>query len=301
MKTFSHFHTTDYKHFNVSQANAFKGSVVTYRGANPHRDRVFAHNVQEHIAFVERFQKRTRPPTHLLSNRPRKRRRITHIKGIGLTKPGKYLSMSRRRKRYYGRKRYGGASSIARKALSKVRKLERKQEVKFHSIVVTTIANVSTTGDVRSLALIAQGDSRTSRDGNKISPFFLSMRINWIGAVASTADVYRTIIFRDMRQASTVVPTVLTVLSSGTPLSQVNVATHGRWKILYDRTFTSINDAALRAQFSDVIRIKLNKRMGFRGAATTDINENGLFMINITNLAANLPSVVFSSRMFFND
>jgi len=190
---------------------------------------------------------------------------------------------------------------MAKKALSKVRKLERKQEVKSFDITLTTIVDVSTVGDVRNLALITQGDARVERDGNSIAPFFLKIRYHWFGVAADTFGVFRTIIFRDKRQIDTTVPAVLDVLTQGHPLSQTNYTHRNRFKILFDQTFTNANDAAIIQNYSGVINIKLNLKMAWSGAATTAINQNGLYMINITNLAAAQPDFLFTSRLFFND
>ncbi len=212
----------------------------------------------------------------------------------------KYPYMSKRR---YSRKRgrYGNASSIARKALSKVRKLEKKQEVKMFDINLTTIVTIGTAGDIRSLALIAQGDGRDARDGNAISPFFLNLKYQWQGVAASTLDMYRTLIVRDLRQIASTVPAVLDVLQEAHPLSQLRFDTRKRFKILYDMTYTAPNDATVALSYSASVKMQLKKTMTFSGAASTTIETNGLFMINLSNLAANQPQFRFTSRTFYND
>ncbi len=210
--------------------------------------------------------------------------------------------MSRRYKRGYKRKRYGSSSySIAKKALSKVRKLEKKQEVKFISMPLTTIAAVPIAGDVRSISSIAQGDLVSTRDGDKISPFFFSLRYHWSGTAAAVDGVYRTIIFVDKRQVVSTIPTVAAVLEQTSPFSQYNGQNRGRFKILYDQVFTGTNDVALQQNFTGVISRKMSGNMMYTGAAATSWTQNGLFMINITNLAANQPAFLFTFRLYFND
>ncbi len=206
-----------------------------------------------------------------------------------------------RRRSGNGKRRKTSATTMARKALSISRKLQRKQEVKAFSHPLTTIASVANTGDIRSLALIAQGDLVSQRDGNKISPFFLKLRLNWLGLAADTVGIFRTIIFRDKDQIASNVPTVLDVLEENNALSQINLVSRHRWKILYDRTWTQSNVADLRLNYVDIIGLKLTLGMSFIGAANTGISENGLFMLNITNIAANLPSFTFTGRLFYND
>ncbi len=206
----------------------------------------------------------------------------------------------RKRKRTVGVGR-GVSLSIAKKAMARVRKLERKSEVKYFDIGVTTIANVGTGGDVRSLAAIAQGDGVSDRDGNMVSPFFLDVMYQWSGVAAAVSELYRTIIFRDRQQIDSTTPTVLTVLTSGSPLAQFVGVNRKRWKILYDVTYSSPEDGAIQLSFVGHARLKLSLKMGHSGGVSNDVNLNGLYMINITNLGASQPSVIFSSRMFYND
>ncbi len=206
------------------------------------------------------------------------------------------MSFHRRRKRR--KKGSHTAYHLASKAMTGVRRLERKQEVKFHDIVPTTIATIAAAGDVRSLALIAAGDARANRDGNFISPFFLSMRFHWIGLAASTTEMFRIIIFRDRRNVTAGIPAVLDVLASTNLLSNYNGLNYKRFKILFDNTWTQANDSNIRLNYFFKLNLRLTLKMGFRGVANGDINENGLFMIS---LGTNTPNLDFSSRLFYHD
>ncbi len=206
-----------------------------------------------------------------------------------------------RRRRYSKRKRSGGASYIARKALSKVRKLERKVEVKMYDITLTTIASVPAVGDIRSLAAVLQGDLVNNRDGNKIAPFFLKVKIHWKCVVAALSQIFRTIIFRDMQQIDSTTPTVGDVLVAADSMSLYHATNRKRFKILFDATWTGAQSASDGLNFVANLNLKLSRRMGFSGAAATTVNENGLYMISVHNDTANLPSVIFTSRLFYND
>lgn len=206
--------------------------------------------------------------------------------------------MSRRRPRK--RRRMGG-SSMAKLALRKVRKLERKVEVKFFDNPFQTIASISTTGDIRNIAQVVSGNSFNNRDGNHITPFRLNFRFHWGGIAGGTTDVYRTIIFRDKRQLSGSGPIVLDVLAAASPIAQIKGINHSRYKILFDHTFSNPNDTAIFQNFVGHVSIRMSLQMGWLGTSGGDINQNGLFMLNITNLTTNLPSLKYSTRMFFND
>ncbi len=212
--------------------------------------------------------------------------------------------MSKRRRltfhRFNGRKRFKSASGVARLALSKVRNLERKREVKMVDLAAT-IASVGSSGDVRSLADIGQGDLFDKRDGDHVSPFKLELRLQWAGVAAAEIEVYRTIILRDRRQVTSAIPALTDVLVSGSPLAMFRASTRTRWKILYDQTFTRPSDTSSRQSFVINLSIRLNLLLGFEGSGAASWNKNGLFMVNVSGAATNLPAVIFRSRVLYND
>jgi hypothetical protein len=186
-------------------------------------------------------------------------------------------------------------------ALAKVRKLERKVEPKFFSIAVNTVSNIALAGTVIHLAAILQGDSHSERIGNQIAPFFLNMRLRWIGDVAGDSDIYRTIIFRDKRQVLATPPVLANVLNGANVLEQMNPSTRHRYKILFDQTYTQANDAAIRLSVFYHIKLKLYLKMGWSNSVAANINMNGLYMILIHDQSAAFPDVQYSSRLFYND
>ncbi len=219
----------------------------------------------------------------------------TRLSSMPHTRRGISFSFRKR-----GRKRKRVGSSIAKLALKKVRKLERKLEVKTVEFPITTLANIANTGVISNFTLIAQGDDSGLRDGLKITPFELKINFQWLGDAASVDDIYRTIIFRDMRQVDSVVPTVPNVLAENHPLARFTLVNRTRWNILYDETFTSSNDAAVRLCFVRLLRIKLKGQMIYTGAANTTISKNGLYMLNVASVNS-LPNFVFNARLKYND
>lgn len=187
-------------------------------------------------------------------------------------------------------------------ALRKVRKLEKKVEVKMHDIDFNTLVNVGTAGVVTNLASIAQGDTISSRDAETIFPQSFDLRLIWNGDVAEISGVYRTIIFQDMRQVVSTPTPVLTLLKEATSLSQYSLANRKRFRIYYDETFTLDGNAADHAQLHTrhVVR-KVSRSIQWTGATSTAWTKDGLFMVNITNLAANQPNFSFTFRLFFTD
>jgi len=200
--------------------------------------------------------------------------------------------MSKRRKR-----KRSSNTGLARR----VKKLEKKQEVKVHDIGVGQIMNIPVAGVITALGSIAQGDTIAQRDGNKIAPFFFNLRFQWNGDTLAVGEVYRTIVLIDTQQTPSVAPTVLEILQTASPLSQYNHLRRHRFKVLYDQMFSQASDAAISMSQVMVVNRKLRKIMSFSGAGSTTWNQNGLFMVNIANQATNLPNFNFSFRLWFND
>lgn len=169
------------------------------------------------------------------------------------------------------------------------------------SFPLTTIAMITTVGDVRTVSNISQGDALTQRDGEKVSPFFLTLRFQWRGQALGVNDIYRTIIFYDKRQVVSTTPAITAVLQELHPLAQYNTQNRGRFGIIYDQTFTGVNDTLLRNSFVGIINRKLNFPMQFAGATSTAVVKNGIFMINISNQGLNPPDFIFTLKLMYND
>ncbi len=209
--------------------------------------------------------------------------------------------MSRSRKRKRSRMTGKSSSAIARLALSKVRKLEEHQEVKHVDQGLVTLASISSSGVVTPFAVVAQGDGPNNRDGDTIFAFRFVIRFQWRGVPADVLGVYRTIIFQDRRQVDSTTPPVLDVLSDTSPLANFKASTRTRFNILFDELYTRPSDTTSQQSFVRSLSLKMKSKIRFKGSAGTAVVSNGLYMINITNLTANQPSMQFYSRMFYND
>lgn len=179
--------------------------------------------------------------------------------------------------------------------------MKRRQEIKRDDKALISFGLVLNTGQITSLCDIAQGSGRDERDGNRISPISLLVRWNWLGQAASTAEVYRIIIFRDKQQVLSTTPTVAQVLQSNGALSLYNEDFLSRWKILYDNMWSGANDANIRLSFIGVMRIKLTLPMIFAAVGDDTISKNGLYILAITNVASNAPTFVYSTRLSYYD
>lgn len=168
-------------------------------------------------------------------------------------------------------------------------------------IASTTIAAVSTTGDIRALSLIGQGDALNQRDGLKCSPTTVVVNLQWVGKAAAINEVYRTILVRDRRQVASVVPAVLDVLQENSPLSLYKTTTMGRFKVLFDAMYAQASDATISNSVVTTIIRRLVLPLTWTGSTANSFNSNGLFMINISNSTGNQPDVIFTSRILYTD
>lgn len=268
------------------------------------------HNVpfiEDQISAHERHKrKRNQFAPDLQSNRPRKRHKFFSPLTLPVARgqpASRTKNMSRRfrRRRSKRSSRSGTAMTVATKALRIARKNRRNVESKQYNSAIITITNVSTAGFVSSLLDVAQGDNSAQRDGDMIRPFFLNLRFHWKGKVAAINEIYRTIVFQDTRQQASTKPSVTDVLNLATPLSMTSPNHKGRWRILYDETFSLAGDAAVANNVVRVVNVKVPLPVSFTGATDDAWIKNGLFMLNITNISADMPDFVYVHRTWFKD
>ncbi len=200
----------------------------------------------------------------------------------------------RRRKRKFTVKHL----SIAKKALRRVKRLERKVEVKTFDVVVHAVTP-ALAGLIEHVNVIAQGDTIQNRDG--LSCNLIGFKLNYritLNAAATAAEI-RILIVRDNRQVESTNPSVLDVLLSADPISQRTRVNPKRFTIYYDKVHV-LDDSSQRIVYRSVFR-KAKFKQVWVGAAGTTHTKNGLYVISISDLSGNLPSFKFSFRCWFVD
>ncbi len=184
---------------------------------------------------------------------------------------------------------------IAKKALRRVKRLERKVEVKVFDVVVNNITP-TVAGIVVHINAIAQGDGIVNRDGlaSNCIGFKLNYQIN-----NTVISATRIMIVRDNRQIESTDPSVLDVILSADPLSQKSRVNPKRFTIYYDQVHEMDPDDTTRLVRRRFFKKKFEMR--WVGATGTSQTRNGLYLIANTDAAANEPTVKFSFRMWFTD
>lgn len=195
------------------------------------------------------------------------------------------------------KRRKSSTMSIAKRALSKVLAIERKIEDKFVLTAQATVA-VADTGVITELFPLLQGDDYNQRIGNKVQCRWMEIR-TVVSAVGGSSTI-RIIIFRNNQQRADVAPAVAAVLHTVSFLSPLNHINRARFTILQDR-LVSMTIGATNAVVSQVNFIKLNFEQRFNGVANTDIDKNGIYLLQIASAPVNEPTIQCTAAMHFSD
>ncbi len=192
--------------------------------------------------------------------------------------------MSRRRPR---KRRPRTALAKASSALRQVRQLKANRE-KNHIDFAITFPDLDITGDELDVTAVIQGDGVLQRVGNKITTNNLSIKFVASGvANAQDSDLYRVMVVQDRRQEPGVTPVITDVIEAANVTSHLNISNLGRFKVWYDKVhyLAEIASGNGPTQRYTHINVPLKVAVRYIGAASTDVAQNGLYLMAITNNA----------------
>lgn len=177
----------------------------------------------------------------------------------------------------FGRRRGGRAVWSAIRGINK----RLTSEVKKFDTAVTE-ATIASTGQVFGLTAIAQGDQPSNRTGNQIKLKYLQLFGTMTNA-DQLANGLRIILLQDTRMVADTAPTVAEILTTASWLSNFEVqnASAGRFNILWNQLIlnrVSTTDLELH-QIKKFFNLSRLPRPHYNGAATTDIHNNHLFLV----------------------
>lgn len=189
------------------------------------------------------------------------------------------------------------------------RQVGLKQELKYFLINTYDYA-ISTTPSLFQLSAIPQGDTDTTRDGDRLELSKISLR----GQVYCTdvTNIMRFIVFQFRPSAVPVASQILQIGPSGAidVWSNYNHDTRQEYKILYDKTFTMQgNGAAATSPFTDssyqhfqrkITNNNFNKNLQYIGGGTGGTNQIYYIAVSDSNLAAH-PTITFQAYFNFKD
>ncbi len=211
--------------------------------------------------------------------------------------------MPRKPKRNYGKYyKYGrNTLDIASKALSTALMVKKLVNVEKKFINIPFTASASTTASVTHLTALAQGDTELTREGVSVKPQYLQLRIALTAHSSAGNSEYRLLVVRDKQQIADTTPGILDVLEVQTIESMRNHLTAERFNILWDYSWNTGNGGGDSIHKILKKNINLSGHLKYNGAASTDIQKGGIFLLYFSNQATNVVLVNGQSRIMFTD
>lgn len=210
-----------------------------------------------------------------------------------------YRVYSRRRGMPSSAPTYGQIFSKVAKDVAYLKGLVNS-ELKHKSASYTTA--VDSSGVIVNLAQVSQGDTGTTRDGSYIRLRSLILKGHWTINASATRTECRVIVFV-WKRVGEVAPTVADILASASTVGLPEYNNIENMRILWDKTTDLSITGNQKLGFSK--RISLNLKQHYKGADTggdwTELVENGLGMLLISDEATNTPTPNINFRVFFRD
>ncbi len=189
-------------------------------------------------------------------------------------------------------KQKSAVTSIARK------ELQRNMEWK-HNLVSTT-DTASTSGFIRDLSAVPQGDTDITRDGDALMASSVDIRYTIFSA--DNYNVWRVIVFQWHPITTPVVADILNNVASSNVNAFYETDHAHMFKIMYDKTWTlnenvSGTSVALSGRFK--VRVP-RKQVKYLNTSTTGTNKVYYLLISDSG-AASHPGWNFSSKLNYTD
>lgn len=202
-----------------------------------------------------------------------------------------------RRRPYAGRRRpYRRTYGMRRRRYTRRNAVPRFAEVK-KVLITSTDASIDQGGVLFQLSQVAQGDTVSARQGNAIIARYLkfacSLENSDGGLSTGTATKIRVIIFQDTQQNATA-PTAAQLLQDTTAGNQfiqspLNAAYPGRFRVWYDKvhvmnslTANSMGEPFIVKRYFEFYK-RLNTKITYTGAAASDVSNNNIYVLFVTD------------------
>lgn len=203
-----------------------------------------------------------------------------------------------KRARYVAKKRYGGrGKQLVTKAMLR-RALKANTECKYHCRTEEDLAVDGTTGIVRDLSIIPQGDDDGDRDGNVVSAKWLVVRGRLTNA-DTAGNVIRIVVARWFGEGAAVGPTDFPQQSGATTMGPFACWSSKKLNmhVLYDQLYkTDTDDPNTLIEF----RCKVNSKINFAGSSTASATHNSIILFAISDSSvASHPAISFTSQLSF--
>lgn len=213
-----------------------------------------------------------------------------------------------RRRRFYGRKRYPKRkpsptyAQIGYKVYKDVQWLKNQINTEFKYKDNVQGNSIDNAGVVQHLTNVPQGDGPSDRDGSQIRFKSVSARGKITMNPSATHTQFRIIFFIWKRVANTL-PAVTDVLSSASTVALKNLDNRRNMVILSDKIYNlDANDREERNfKFYKKLDMKTLFTTGSTGGTVSDLEENGLFCLMISNQSTLTPTPIINFRTCYID
>jgi len=218
------------------------------------------------------------------------------------------------RKRRYRRKFRGRKLNKRQKKEVKTI-ISKRQELKYFVPAQVNGAASSNTPGVASLSDVPQGDSDTSRDGDRLQwAGKMDIKLSFVGTIGTAGDLYNTYRFIIFQWHPNTTPVPLDILLTGPTTnvdvySQYNHDNRQQYKILLDKTLTTVgfltgtsypqSNYIVNRRYIVSLR-RASKYAQFVAATTAATNKIYYFLVSDSSLIAH-PTYSLSTKIFFRD
>lgn len=210
-----------------------------------------------------------------------------------------YRRRSRRSRRAWYDRKYS-AKDLALKALKNTRYLRGlvNSEMFHNDDSVTANAVNSTTGIVKHLTDIAQGDSDTGRTGNSILVRSLLNRVRFKINASATTTIVRFMLVIDTQQVADTTPVMLDILQLQDVDAPLNKENAGRFKVLMNKTISLTTN---NSQYHLEKFLNMYHHVRYNGTASSDITKGGLYFVALSDQTTNTPTLDGWWRLGYHD
>jgi len=184
------------------------------------------------------------------------------------------------------------------KALTVARAVKKLINVEFKNFDTPVATSPATGGVIGILTLIPQGDTAERRDGRSLLLKSIGFRSTWSLHASATNTSVRMMIILDL-QASAGLPTVAEILTPVSIVALMNISTFpGRFRILYDTSFSLSSGAYARKQFKHYQKTNFHIKYA---AASSAAQKNAIYQLTISTEATNTPLQTTNYRLRYID
>lgn len=192
------------------------------------------------------------------------------------------------------------ALMVANKALALAKLLRTLINVEYKNIDVIDSSTIDAGTYVKSLVLLGQGDGAEQRGGRSVKFTSFYIKGNFSLGAAEVSSRVRLVLVHDTQPNGS--QATFAPFESASVRAMKTLGNGKRFKILYDKRY-DLEDTG--AASTKLWSIYVKKPLHIKYADTTDtisaIQDDNVYLLMISEFAANAPTVTFQSRTRFID